>query len=153
MYQQTLSTPCGPLIVKSSHKGLTQVVFDTPQEQDSPNAHTRLACNELTRYLAGHTVRFSVPLDAAGTAFQQQVWQALVSVPYGETRSYKDIAAQLNNPSAMRAVGAANGRNPVAIIVPCHRIVGANKRLTGYAGGLWRKQFLLELEGINDICH
>ena len=89
-----------------------------------------------------------MPLDTQGTPFQNGVWQALLSVPFGKTMTYGDIAKQLNNPKAVRAVGAANGKNPISIIVPCHRIIGANSKLTGYAGGLERKSWLLKHEGI-----
>jgi methylated-DNA-[protein]-cysteine S-methyltransferase len=99
-------------------------------------------------YFAGQALRFDVPLDlSGGTPFQQAVWHALLTVPSGQSRSYGQLAAQLNNPQAVRAVGAAVGRNPVSIIVPCHRILGAGGQLTGYAGGLWRKEALLRLEG------
>lgn len=152
MFQQTLSTPCGPLVVSAGARGVTSVEFAEPKRRDYPGELTQHACQELNRYLNGEPVCFSVPLEVAGTPFQQRVWQALRQVPYGQTCTYGDIANALDNPKAVRAVGAANGKNPVAIIVPCHRIIGANKTLTGYAGGLWRKQYLLELEGINDIC-
>ncbi len=98
------------------------------------------------RYFAHSRTEFDLELDTGGTPFQQSVWQALCSVPFGKVATYKDIAEQLNNPKAVRAVGAANGKNPISIIVPCHRIIGANKKLTGYAGGLERKQWLLEHE-------
>ena len=101
---------------------------------------------ELQEYLDGRRTRFSVPLDLRGTPFQQQVWQALRSIPYGETRSYMDIARAVGRPMASRAVGGAVGSNPVSIIVPCHRVIGANGTLTGYAGGLDRKRALLSLE-------
>lgn len=152
MFQQTLSTPCGPLVVRAGNKGITSVTFAEPEHDDHPGELTRQTCRELSQYLAGEPVHFTVPLEVTGTPFQQQVWQALTRVPYGQVCAYGDIARMLDNPKAVRAVGAANGKNPVAIIVPCHRIIGANKKLTGYAGGLWRKQFLLELEGINDLC-
>ncbi|MBD3585617.1 methylated-DNA--[protein]-cysteine S-methyltransferase [Salinimonas sp. HHU 13199] len=152
MFQQTLTTPCGPLIISAGNRGITSVTFAEPEHDDHPGELTRQACRELSQYLAGEPVQFTVPLEVTGTPFQQRVWQALTAVPHGQTRTYGGIATMLNNPKAVRAVGAANGKNPVAIIVPCHRIIGANKKLTGYAGGLWRKQFLLELEGINDLC-
>jgi len=91
---------------------------------------------------------FDVPLDTNGTVFQQSVWQALLTVPFGQSQTYGYIANQLNNPKAVRAVGAANGKNPISIIVPCHRIIGANAKLTGYAGGLDRKLWLLKHEGL-----
>ena len=113
------------------------------------NGLLRSAAQQLQAYFEGETDGFDLPLDlTAGTAFQQSVWQALLGVPSGQTQSYGDLARLLNKPKAVRAVGAAVGRNPVSIIVPCHRILGAGGQLTGYAGGLWRKQALLKLEEI-----
>ena len=102
---------------------------------------------QLQEYFAGTRNQFALELDFAGTDFQKQVWQALLTIPFGETRSYSQIAQQLGNPKAVRAVGAANGRNPISIIAPCHRVIGASGELTGFAGGLQAKQYLLALEG------
>ena len=104
------------------------------------------AVDELTRYLAGERLQFTCPLDLHGTAFQVNVWQELLRIPYGETRSYLEIAKAIGRPAAVRAVGAANGSNPIAIIVPCHRVIGSNGSLTGYGGGLPAKEWLLALE-------
>ena len=101
---------------------------------------------QLTEYFAGSRNQFELELDFTGTHFQKQVWQALLIIPFGETRSYSQIAQQIGNPKAVRAVGAANGRNPISIIAPCHRVVGASGGLTGFAGGLEAKQYLLTLE-------
>ena len=101
---------------------------------------------QLNEYFAGQRQNFDLPLDFEGTEFQQKVWQALLSIPFGETRSYKDIAEQIGNVKAVRAVGAANGKNPISIIAPCHRVVGANGKLVGFAGGLENKDVLLKLE-------
>ncbi len=106
------------------------------------------AMDELRRYLAGEHVQFTCPLDLYGTAFQVAVWEELFRIPYGQTRTYAEIAKAIGRPMAVRAVGAANGANPVAIIVPCHRVIGSNGTLTGYGGGLPTKQWLLSLEGI-----
>ena len=105
---------------------------------------------QLDAYFGGSLRCFELPLDLEGTPFQRQVWQQLLSVDYGQTASYQDIAVAIDNPKAVRAVGAANGRNPVSIIVPCHRIIGSGGRakLTGYGGGLWRKEWLLRHEGV-----
>lgn len=108
----------------------------------------RQATEELQRYFSGEVVHFSCPLNMRGTPFQISVWQALQTIPYGESRSYGEIAASIGRPAASRAVGAANGANPVAIIVPCHRVIGSNKSLTGYGGGLSTKAWLLSLEGV-----
>ncbi|AYF47394.1 cysteine methyltransferase [Pseudomonas aylmerensis] len=101
---------------------------------------------QLAEYFAGTRHQFELELDFAGTEFQRQVWQALLTIPFGETRSYSQIAQQIGNPKAVRAVGAANGRNPISIIAPCHRVIGASGGLTGFAGGLEAKQYLLRLE-------
>ena len=102
---------------------------------------------QLAEYFAGQRVTFELELDFAGTDFQKKVWRALLTIPFGETRSYSDIARQIGNEKAVRAVGAANGRNPISIIAPCHRVIGMNGTLTGFAGGLEAKQILLRLEG------
>ncbi|MNG72625.1 Methylated-DNA--protein-cysteine methyltransferase [compost metagenome] len=102
---------------------------------------------QLNEYFAGTRRHFELAIDFAGTDFQRQVWAALLTIPFGETRSYGEIARQIGNPSAVRAVGAANGRNPISIIAPCHRVIGASGSLTGFAGGLQAKQYLLALEG------
>ena len=108
---------------------------------------TRPCVKQLEEYFAGERRRFDLPLDLRGTDFQQRCWQALLKIPYGETRSYADIARAIGQPSAVRAVGLANGQNPVAIVVPCHRVIGSDGSLTGYGGGLEIKRKLLELEG------
>jgi methylated-DNA-[protein]-cysteine S-methyltransferase len=102
---------------------------------------------QLSQYFAGERLDFDVPLAIAGTPFQRRVWRALREIPYGETTSYGEIARRLGRPSASRAVGLANGRNPIAVIIPCHRVIGSDGSLTGYGGGLERKRLLLELEG------
>ena len=104
------------------------------------------AAKQIEEYFAGKRKKFSLPIVMHGTEFQMDVWRALQSIPYGETRSYKDIAVQIGRPKAVRAVGMANHRNPISIIVPCHRVIGHNGSLTGYGGGLPLKQYLLELE-------
>ncbi len=102
--------------------------------------------DELARYFAGELTRFTVVIDYRGTPFQVSVWKGLLQIPYGKTSSYEQLAHRVGRPSAHRAVGTANGRNPIAIVIPCHRVVNKNGRLGGYGGGLWRKQFLLDLE-------
>ena len=118
-------------------------------ESVHPHAPTALsdeAANQVQRYLAGERQDFDLPLAPAGTDFQRSVWQALCAIPYGQTRTYGDIACAIGRPTAARAVGAAAGRNPIWIVIPCHRCVGKDGALTGYAGGLWRKEKLLALE-------
>lgn len=148
MYNQSITSPCGTLEVTADQDGVTAVRFvEQSPQRENPNALTQLACTQLDEYFAGQRQEFHVPLSIRGTAFQRQVWQQLCKVGYGQTASYGEVAKQLDNPKAMRAVGMANGRNPIAIIIPCHRIIGSNGSLTGYAGGLERKKFLLGLEG------
>ncbi|HEY1096000.1 MAG TPA: methylated-DNA--[protein]-cysteine S-methyltransferase [Alphaproteobacteria bacterium] len=148
-------TPVGHLKLVASDKGLAAILW----ENDNPN-RVRLSVTgekmdhpvlqeaeqQLQDYFAGKRQTFSVPLDFNGTDFQKQVWQSLLTIPFGQTRSYAQIAQQIGNAKAVRAVGAANGKNPISIIAPCHRVIGANGTLTGFAGGLKVKQFLLELE-------
>ncbi len=149
MFVQYLATPLGTLTLRADDLGLTAVSFQPESDTAAhPNAVTSQAAAELTAYFAGCATEFSVPLHPQGTEFQRNVWHQLSLIPFGETRAYGDIAHALANPKAVRAVGAANGRNPIAIIVPCHRVIGGNGTLTGYAGGLERKAWLLNHEGI-----
>lgn len=150
-----LPTHCGDLLIAINERGLVHVDFVaglralpdmSGWQQDGEALAPYLA--EFEAYFAGRLQRFTLQLAASGTEFQQAVWQALCDIPYGETRSYGDIARAIGKPNAMRAVGAANGRNPLSIIVPCHRVIGQNGGLTGYAGGLEIKKALLQLENI-----
>ena len=118
---------------------------DGIQIQDG-GEHNRTVAGEMDAYFSGRLYQFSIPLDSRGTSFQHQVWHLLRDIPYGETRSYGDLARALGRPTAARAEGSAVGSNPVSILVPCHRVIGSNGKLTGYAGGLYRKQALLDLE-------
>lgn len=148
-YYQPPAATLGLIRIQASDDGLTAITFIEPTAVDTaaqPNAHTRLCQQQLAEYFAGQRTRFELPLAARGTAFQQQVWRRLCDIPFGVTASYADIAARLDNPRAVRAVGAANGRNPLAIVVPCHRVIGRDGSLTGYAGGLARKRWLLAHE-------
>lgn len=151
----TMPSPVGTLTLVAHDKGLVAVLWpkDDPKRvklpvltRDANHAVLRKAERELTEYFAGTRKRFTVALDFAGTEFQKAVWKALLEIPFGETRSYGDIARRLGKPKAVRAVGAANGRNPISIIAPCHRVIGANGALTGFAGGLKAKAALLTLE-------
>ncbi len=153
--QCRIHSPLGPLCLAATDKGLAGAWFDGqahhPGPLDAPvNAQQRWlvqAAHELAQYFAGQRQRFDVALDAQGTAFQQAVWLALRRIDCGALLTYGDIARELGRPDAARAVGAAVGRNPISVIVPCHRVVGRDGSLTGYAGGLPRKEALLELEG------
>lgn len=146
-YNQLMPTPIGLLEVRANELGVTSIAFIEAPVASSPNELTTLVCKQLKEYFNKQRTDFDFPLAASGTEFQHQVWNALVDVPYGETASYAAIANAIDNPKAVRAVGAANGKNPIAIVVPCHRVIGSNNTLTGYAGGLDRKRFLLNLEG------
>lgn len=154
-YFKTIWSPVGELTLVADDRGLAAILW----EDDRPG-RVRLGAliekadhpvlleteRQLGQYFAGERRSFDVPLSFAGTDFQKRVWAALLAIPFGETRSYGEIAHQLGTPGASRAVGAANGRNPISIIAPCHRVVGSNGKLTGFAGGLDAKAFLLELE-------
>jgi len=152
MNYRYLDTPIGRLRLVSTGSRLAAIEFE--QHHGEPGADTltndpvlELAAAQLLEYFAGRRRQFELPLAAAGTAFQRQVWGALAAIPWGELRSYADIARAIERPTAVRAVGAANGRNPLPIVVPCHRVIGSNGSLTGFAGGLGIKRRLLELEG------
>jgi len=140
-------SPLGRLTLCASDDGLTGIDFSRGLLGTRCEHSLLDRCKaQLAEYFAGTRTTFDLPLASAGTPFQQSVWDALGDIPYGETRSYGDIAGALGKPTASRAVGMANGKNPLAIIVPCHRVVGANGRLTGYSGGLARKEWLLAHE-------
>jgi methylated-DNA-[protein]-cysteine S-methyltransferase len=152
----TMPSPVGRLTLVASDTGLAAVLWenDDPKRvplpvtgEDPRHPVLRQAERQLKEYFAGTRTAFDLPLDFHGTDFQKRVWTALLAIPFGETRSYGEIARALGKPSAMRAVGAANGRNPISIIAPCHRVIGANGTLTGYGGGIERKRWLLAHEG------
>lgn len=150
-----VESPVGKLTLVASPKGLAGVLWERERpgrvrlelgKREDTNSILVEAEKQLRQYFAGELKEFDLELDFAGTDFQKQVWNELLKIPYGETRSYSEIARALKNPSAVRAVGAANGRNPISIIAPCHRVIGASGKLTGFAGGLDAKEFLLRLE-------
>lgn len=151
-----IDSPVGQLKLIAKGPALAAILW----ENDRPNRVLLGAMSEdqgsdilnqveqqLVEYFAGTRERFDLPLDFHGTEFQKKVWQALLTIPFGETRSYLDIAMQIGNPAAVRAVGAANGKNPISIVAPCHRVIGSSGSLTGFAGGLAAKELLLTLEG------
>lgn len=158
-------TPLGPMVLGATDKAVLLLEFTDRRmlETQLRRLEKRLRCvflpgstavgqtleSELGAYFAGTLREFTVPLQPAGTDFQQAVWQVLRTIPYGQTRSYGEQARQLGRPSAVRAVAQANGDNPIAIVVPCHRVIGADGKLTGYGGGLWRKRWLLHHEGVD----
>ncbi|CAH7028262.1 Methylated-DNA--protein-cysteine methyltransferase [Vibrio chagasii] len=148
-------SPLGTVTLQANEQGLLGVWFEThttkPEDlgiQEDSFPIFLSVKDQLDRYFAGEAIQFDVPIAAKGTPFQQSVWHALTTIPYGETWSYAQLADAIGNPKAVRAVGLANGKNPVSVIVPCHRVIGKNGKLTGYAGGVERKQRLLAIEGI-----
>ena len=151
LFRDTLCTPLGTLTLEASDRGLSSMRFrNRPRRIESKltsNSVIKLAKQELTAYFTRQLKEFSVPLDWRGTAFQESVWQALTDIPYGETVSYGDIARAIGRPRSARPTGGAVGRNPLPIIVPCHRVIGSDQTLTGFTGGLNIKIALLELEG------
>jgi methylated-DNA-[protein]-cysteine S-methyltransferase len=152
---KTIESPVGKLKLVASDTGLAAILWE-----NDPPSRVRLgnltedrnhpvlleAEQQLSDYFAGRRTSFDLRLDFAGTEFQRKVWRALLEIPFGETRTYGQIARQLGNPNAIRAVGAANGRNPISIVAPCHRVIGADGGLTGFAGGLKVKEYLLGME-------
>ncbi|NMZ69465.1 methylated-DNA-[protein]-cysteine S-methyltransferase [Pseudomonas peli] len=154
MFYRYHDSPIGRLLLAADETGLQQLLMDIDDKPWHIGEHWRSAadeldevCRQLDEYFTGRRQRFDLPLAPQGTAFQQAVWQALQTIPFGQTSSYSALAAEIARPKAVRAVGAANGANPIAIIIPCHRVIGRDGSLTGYAGGLPRKALLLKLEG------
>lgn len=156
---KTIDSPVGKLKLVASKTSLVAVLWEKEKpnrvrlgELEERETHSVLikAERQIAEYFAGQRRSFSVPIDIQGTSFQKQVWKALLAIPFGETRTYGDLAKQLGSPQAARAVGAATGKNPISIIVPCHRVVGSSGKPTGFAGGLDAKTGLLELEGEGD---
>ena len=151
LFRDTLDTPLGTLTLEASEHGLSNIRFpNRPQlmkDKMASNSILKLAKRELKAYFARRLKKFSVPLDWDGTAFQESVWRALIAIPYGETVSYTDIARAIGRPQSARPTGGAVGRNPLPVIIPCHRVIGSDHTLTGFTGGLNVKVALLELEG------
>jgi methylated-DNA-[protein]-cysteine S-methyltransferase len=153
---KTMDSPVGKLTLVASGEGLAAILWEndrpgrvrlTIDAQDDRHPVLLEAERQLGEYFGGRRKTFALKLDLAGTAFQRKVWNALLTIPFGETRSYAQIARQIGCPAAVRAVGAANGKNPVSIVAPCHRVIGSTGKLTGFAGGLVVKAHLLSLEG------
>ena len=153
IYYTQIESPLGPLLLAGDEAGLREIVFPRNGHPKSPNdnwehgpARFRDITYQLRAYFAGELENFNLPLAPEGTPFQQKVWSELCKIPYGETISYGELARRIGNPNASRAVGLANGSNPIPIIIPCHRVIGSNGKLTGYGGGLPIKERLLALE-------
>ena len=148
-YSSYFQTPIGVLQVLASEEAIHSILFVDNMGESNPNRVTQKAQQQLEEYFHGERREFDLPLDAGGTKFQQTVWHNLTKIEYGATCSYRDIAKAINNPKGVRAVGGANGKNPMTIVVPCHRVIGADGSLTGYASGVERKMWLLEHENEN----
>jgi methylated-DNA-[protein]-cysteine S-methyltransferase len=153
-----MQSPVGTLTLVATDEGLAAILWENDRPlrvrlnlEAEENGHPVLVETErqLEEYFAGRRTQFALKLDVSGTPFQRKVWNALLTIPFGETRSYRQIAEQIGNPQAVRAVGGANGRNPLSIVAPCHRVVGSTGALTGFAGGLDVKARLLALEGVD----
>ena len=153
IYYTTMESPVGMLRLVAEELGLRTVWFVRGRKEEKPDAEWKEdaaffveVIRQLNAYFAGELREFEIPLLMLGTDFQKQVWKALLTIPYGETMSYGELAKKIGEPKAVRAVGAANGQNPIPIIVPCHRVIGSDGSLTGFGGGLENKKKLLELE-------
>lgn len=148
MNKAFLKTPVGNALLEGDEQGITKfmLIEEEPGNYDIREPLLQEAVGQLQQYFAGDLQEFHLKLNPKGTKFQKKVWQALQNIPYGKTVSYMDLAKELGDPLAVRAVAAANGKNPLWILVPCHRVIGSDGSLTGYAGGLWRKKWLLEHE-------
>lgn len=162
IYYSSIETPLGAMLVCTDNKGiitlnfvektqLLQIIKDLEKQfgkiiENPSHPYILLIKKELELYFSGQLKEFSVPIHFIGTEFQKAVWESLMNIPYGTTISYKQQAEQMNAPKAIRAIASANGKNNIAIVVPCHRVIGSDGSLIGYAGGIWRKEFLLKLE-------
>ncbi len=155
IFYQYMESPVDPLLLAADAHGLLLIEFHTPRHPmarlpdwvERDNTILAATRRQLGEYFTASRQEFDLPLAPRGTPFQQEVWHTLATIPYGETISYAQLAQRVGKPTAMRAVGAANGRNPLPIVLPCHRVIGADGSLTGFGGGLPTKQFLLQLEG------
>ena len=151
-----MASPVGPLHLFANEEGLTCLYmniqrYEMPDGEEGSNSILEQAKQELTEYFEGSRREFSVPLDPHGTDFRKSVWAELMNIPFGKTISYGELAKRLGDPLLTRAVGTANGANPISIIIPCHRVIGANGHLTGYGGGIERKRWLLDHEAEDQL--
>jgi methylated-DNA-[protein]-cysteine S-methyltransferase len=146
-YQISITSPLGFLVLKSNEDSVAEISFSENELAEQHSCEVLEKCKtQLDHYFSGKLMNFDLPLAPEGTDFQQKVWSELLKIPYGETITYMDLAIRLGDSKVIRAAGTANGKNPIAIVIPCHRVIGAGNKLTGYAGGIWRKKMLLELE-------
>tara|TARA_Y100001935_G_C17311764_1_gene517142 strand:+ start:2489 stop:3025 length:537 start_codon:yes stop_codon:yes gene_type:complete len=147
VYQSYLETPIGFLRILSNGDGITEIKFMDTDGPEDPDAHTESARTQLREYFEGNRASFQLTLIPNGTEFEERVWNVLQELPFGITTNYGSIAKQLGDVNASQAVGSANGKNPIAIVIPCHRVIGRDGNMTGYAGGIERKEWLLKHEG------
>jgi len=147
-YIDFIESPIGLIEICATEEAIASILFIEPSEKKEVKsaALVQKCINQLDEYFYGQRQEFNLPLAPAGTTFQKSVWNELSKIPYGATTSYLEIGKRIGNPKAVRAIGGANGKNPITVIVPCHRVIGANGKLVGYGGGLWRKEWLLEHE-------
>lgn len=146
-YVSFLDSPIGVLRILSNGNGITEIKFMDFDGPEDPDVHTESAKTQLREYFEGHRTAFQLDLQPDGTDFEQKVWKQLLEIPQGSTTTYGSIAKKIGDEKASQAVGKANGKNPIAVVIPCHRVIGANQNLVGYAGGLKRKEWLLKHEG------
>jgi methylated-DNA-[protein]-cysteine S-methyltransferase len=153
-YYGLYKSPIGWIEIQGSKSEIFSLVFvDQPRQSYASCSCVDAAIRQISEYFVSTRRDFDLPLALHGTSFQHQVWEQVMSIPYGKTRSYQDIAYAIGRPKAIRAVGAANARNPLSIIVPCHRVIGSDGNLTGYGGGIWRKEWLLKHEGYFQVVN
>ena len=141
-----LDSPLGKIVIKSNEKAVYYLSFEEPDEDENPNELTEIARQEMKEYFDLKRIEFSFPVEQVGTPFQQKVWKELMNIQAGHPISYASLSRRMNNPLAIRAIASANGKNRLAIVIPCHRVIGSSGDLVGYAGGLWRKKWLLDHE-------
>ncbi len=153
VFYGSISSPVGELLLTSNGEAITGLFMEKQKDGPKPiedwlrdDSLFNQAAGQLRAYFAGELTEFDLPVALKGTEFQQRVWNELQKIPYGSTINYGELARRIGNPKASRAVGAANGQNPISIIIPCHRLIGSNGKLTGYGGGIERKRFLLDFE-------
>lgn len=147
VYVSFLESPIGWLRILSNGKGITEIKFVDFDGPEDPDAHTESAKTQLREYFDGHRSSFTLNLLPDGTKFERRVWDKLLAIPEGTTTTYGSLAKKIGDPKASQAIGKANGKNPIAIVIPCHRVIGSDNKLTGYAGGAHRKEWLLKHEG------
>lgn len=156
-YYQWYNSPIGKLLITGNQSAIATITFPIKEavpaiQWTHSTTQFKEVCKQLDHYFTGSLKRFDLPLSPEGTNFQQSVWDQLLKIPYGQTTSYGIIAKKLGNSKAMRAVGSANGRNPIPVIIPCHRVIGSDGSLTGFGGGLPTKSYLLDLENSEQLC-